>query len=290
METTRADRGGSVHPLSSVPTSGPPGRSWSSALDLSRVGYLLDHCIFDWPILAGAAYLEIGLSLAPDDGFPAVEGVQFHQPLFLVPAARIELSMRLDPSPAGASWSMASVSADGEEALHATGSVRSLSPASLPGEALGEIRERCPVRVSSEEHYGAVSRRGGEYGPAFRGVRVVWVGEGEALGQVQLPEPAARDAGAYRIHPALLDACLQVGTRSFAQPQGARSRLWVPIRFESLALYRPPGTELWSHALSVPASSPGGAATGEVRLMTGDGELVGAIKGIHAAGSKRPDG
>ncbi len=47
------------------------------------------------------------------------------------------------------------------------------------------------------------------YGPAFQGVKRIWVGTDEVLGRVRLPD-AVGDASAYSVHPALVDACFQL--------------------------------------------------------------------------------
>jgi acyl carrier protein len=69
-----------------------------------------------------------------------------------------------------------------------------------------------------------------DYGPAFQGVVELWVGEGEALGRVELPEPV-NDQG-YTLHPALLDACLQVAAA--LSPDEAAT--YVPSGIKSLRL------------------------------------------------------
>src|SRR5260370_38604362 len=65
-------------------------------------------------------------------------------------------------------------------------------------------------RVDGAELYRRFDARGLIYGPAFQGVAEVWAGENEALGRIVAPAAIVTELGEYRIHPALLDACLQV--------------------------------------------------------------------------------
>src|SRR5882762_4911052 len=46
------------------------------------------------------------------------------------------------------------------------------------------IQERCPRRFGSREVYERLSALGVEYGPAFRLIQELWVGDGEALARI----------------------------------------------------------------------------------------------------------
>ena len=65
--------------------------------------------------------------------------------------------------------------------------------------------------VDLEGFYPRLADEGGlAYGPLFRGLRGVWRSGGEVFVEAALPEDAegAADAGAFGVHPALLDAVL----------------------------------------------------------------------------------
>jgi hypothetical protein len=55
-----------------------------------------------------------------------------------------------------------------------------------------------------------MAERGLAYGPAFRVLSDLHRGVEDAIATVQLPESVLREANAYRLHPALGDALLQV--------------------------------------------------------------------------------
>ncbi len=110
-------------------------------------------------------------------------------------AAAFQVLSRAD---AGTSWT-----------LHARGAVRP-SSGEPPRPALAALQESCREPLTAEAHYHAMEQRGITYGPMFRGVASAWRGEGEALGRLVIPEAMRSELGAYRIHPALLDAALQL--------------------------------------------------------------------------------
>ncbi|MGK5638498.1 type I polyketide synthase, partial [Streptomyces sp. URMC 126] len=49
------------------------------------------------------------------------------------------------------------------------------------------------------------------YGPAFQGLRSVWLRGDDIFAEVALPEPVAEDASSYGLHPVLLDSALLAG-------------------------------------------------------------------------------
>ncbi len=68
--------------------------------------------------------------------------------------------------------------------------------------------------MTGEAHYRHLAARGALFGAAFQGVRQIWAGDGEALGEVAVLLPPL--AG-NRPHPAVLDGCLQVGAAAVAE-------------------------------------------------------------------------
>ncbi|MGP4053198.1 polyketide synthase dehydratase domain-containing protein, partial [Streptomyces sp. 2A115] len=68
------------------------------------------------------------------------------------------------------------------------------------------------VDLDVGDFYTDLLERGVGYGPAFQGVRAVWRRGEEIFAEVALPEEQRKEAGGFGIHPALLDAALQVGT------------------------------------------------------------------------------
>ncbi|OLF18572.1 type I polyketide synthase [Actinophytocola xanthii] len=61
-----------------------------------------------------------------------------------------------------------------------------------------------PVDVAA--HYAALAAAGVEHGPAFRALRAAWAHDGETYAELRLPDDAP--AGAFALHPVLLDAVL----------------------------------------------------------------------------------
>src|SRR5262249_29681388 len=98
--------------------------------------------------------------------------------------------------------------------MHARGSLVHESSSSEAGQIeridLEAARGRAVTILSRKEFYEVMAERGLAYGPAFQVLSDLHRGVEDALGEVRLPEVVLREAAAYRIHPALGDALLQV--------------------------------------------------------------------------------
>ena len=97
------------------------------------------------------------------------------------------------------------------------------------------------------------------------------------LGEIALPEAVLAEAGSYHMHPALLDACLQIVAWAMPSSQD----VYLPLSIERFTLYRHPQPALWSHAVIRPDSDlKAGALKGDLRIMDADG-VVAELEGIY---------
>lgn len=192
-------------------------RFWESTLSASEPPFLADHRVAGSVVVPGAAYLEMALSAAHAmSGGTAHELVDtsFKEGLLLPEGQERTVQLALHGEQ-GRTLTFQLSSQKAEAAgwmTHVVGRLRLLDAgqAGQASESLEAIRERCPDVLTQAAHYETLARNGVAYGPAFQGVQQVWRGRGEALGHLRLPESLAARASAYRIHPALLDACFQL--------------------------------------------------------------------------------
>src|SRR5207247_1876807 len=132
--------------------------------------------------------------------------------------------------------------------LHAAGRINRVASGSiLASESLAAVRGRCRSEVAIEAHYDALGGAGIEMGPSFRGMAGLWGGEGEAVGRVVFPAGLEQGDG-YQIHPALLDACLQVVGVAVYEAEGKRREAYLPVSLDRLRLHAACSAEVWSHA------------------------------------------
>src|SRR5262249_1784786 len=86
------------------------------------------------------------------------------------------------------------------------------------------------------------------------------------------------DEAPYRLHPALLDSCLQV--IAGALPPAERA-LWVPTDISTLRLHRRPTDVVWCHARLAPrADGRVDELRADIVITGGQGEAIAEVGGL----------
>jgi acyl transferase domain-containing protein/acyl carrier protein len=272
----RRTRGG--HPLlgeAFSPADRPDAHYWEQRLAADAPAYLGHHRVEGQVVLPAAAYVEIAVAAAAavhGGSDIVVEDVAFERMLVLPSDGETHVQVALVEAEDGRA--RITVSSRVDEASgwrrHASATARvGLEPAPRP-ESPDRIRERCPVMVEPDEHLACMTARRIDYGAAFQGVTGIAVGPDEALARVRLPD-AAGDAGGHLVHPALLDACLQVST---VFVDAAADATVVPVAIDRVRLHVRPPAEVWVHARR--------AGDGcDLAMIGADGELLVEVGGLR---------
>ena len=132
-------------------------------------------------------------------------------------------------------------------------------------------------------HYARCRERGLDYGPAFQGLRQLTGAAGQAWGVVALP--AQVDPDGYLVHPALLDACLQVTAAALPdQPD----HTWLPVRVRRYRLLQAdePITQLHVHAVAH-QSADGNSFLVNITATDARGEHVLIVDELQLRGIER---
>ncbi len=239
-----ASTGKDSHPLLGTQLS----TVWNNALFEARLSarspaYLADHQVQGSPVTPAAAYVEQALAAAEQLFGPGRHGVAnlvIQQAMFL-PAgtrqpvspgagspsggarARRRVQIAIAPESNGESSFEIYSRLEGDEqksvewTMHASGSLlhesraaANSSSALLEHVDLEAARGRAVSITSREDFYQLIAERGLVYGPAFQVLSDFHRGVDDAVARVELPESVIREAGRYRLHPALGDALLQM--------------------------------------------------------------------------------
>ncbi|RIK32671.1 MAG: beta-ketoacyl synthase [Anaerolineae bacterium] len=257
---------------------------FESTLNAESVSFLNDHRVNGMAIMPATGFIEMGLAAARLGlGFesPILQDVIIHAPLTLQAEGERVVQTILSIEADGRAL-LQVFSSDAPERsewqAHLTGTILRQSP-QLPVAVvdLELIKKRCTEAMTAVEHYQALDDLSLRFGPSLHGVQHLWRRDGEALGRIRLPEENGSEAKLYTVHPALLDACLQVMS---AAMQGKVTTAYLPMSIGSFTLYRKPDLEFWSHVnLEFDAGSPQ-MLKGQVRLIANDGQLIAEIRDI----------
>lgn len=279
---------------------------WEADLDAASLPYLTDHRVRGAVVFPAAGFLEMAHAAAVQAfgaGGHVVDEVAFSEALVFEDGAPRTVQVALTPDTGDASTfriysCRADADADEPWLLHASGTIlRDRQPAAPGAAALDALR--AGGGAAGAEHYRAAAARGLEYGPAFQGVAEYWAKDGEVLARVRAPEAVAAGARTYRLHPALLDACLQVALDTAGAEIGADEAL-LPVAVGALHVYEAPDpeAELWVHARRVDGQGGGAAAeatsadelAAELRVMDAAGKVLVAVRGFRLRRVAREQG
>ncbi len=120
---------------------------------------------------------------------------------------------------------------------------------------IGAIKERCSTKkMGSKEFYEAMV--GASYGPRYRSVKELYLGEREVLAQLELPDLVQTTKEFYALHPSLLDGALQaaeylqnvIRARSLSQ-QGKAFQAALPFALEEMVVKEACSGQMWVHAI-----------------------------------------
>lgn len=151
-------------------------------------------------------------------------------------------------------------------------------------DSLAEIQARCTVRIPGKELYSSLNDRGAELKESYQGIEELWLGQGEALGKVTIPQVLASSVNDYTIHPCLLDACNQVlaGLLLHQSSSANESSLYLPVGIESLQIHREMSDRVWSQAIVRQTDkTSSNSIKGDLRIFDELGNLLVEVSGLQ---------
>ena len=158
--------------------------------------------------------------------------------------------------------------------------IRSGAGAALDAaEPIDRAQARCTEPSSRDDLYAWFSARGITYGERFSCLEQLWRGDREAIGRVRWPELLTAETGTYRLHPAIMDSCLQAVVA--ALPADAPDRTYVPVNIAQVITHDG-GAIRWAHARLHPIDAASGELIADVSVFDGDGRLVADIRDLRA--------
>jgi acyl transferase domain-containing protein/NADPH:quinone reductase-like Zn-dependent oxidoreductase/short-subunit dehydrogenase/aryl carrier-like protein len=273
------------HPLLGVRLNSPLC-VFESSLSIDDTPWLADHRIAGLTLSPMTVYLELSLAAARETlGGAAVslQSMTVHERLVLPDQGRVTVQVvvttlaegargievhSLDPSaPAGA----------GETAwrLHASSTV-ALDATPAPSASLQLPNDAQPADVKS--YYDWLGQCGAHYGPMFRGIQETSVAGYAALARVKLPPEGNASAARMQLHPALLDACVQVAGVPLHSGPNRRNGIYVPVSINGYRVYRPGASEARCLVVIQPISPGSPILRAAITLFGDDGELIAEVK------------
>ncbi|WP_026360021.1 type I polyketide synthase [Amycolatopsis nigrescens] len=267
-----------THPLLGAHVEQPDDDKhlWRADLGSAAEPWLSDHRLDDRPVLPGSAYLEMANAAArtvfevPAERV-ALRALTMQQPLPL--GEHTAVTTVLKPAgPGRAKITVHTKSADGRWQSHASVDAHLVGPGET-APCVAEVDTSGFTEVSAAELYQRLRSLGVGYGPALTGMsaprvsRRASAGRLRAVARIALPEEAGPVRG-MRLHPALVDSCLQAFAAALFDPTDTDSgAAYMPMEFGSIRVYGDLSTAESVHVSVTEPVAGSVALTGELHLV-----------------------
>ncbi|WP_374223120.1 type I polyketide synthase [Streptomyces sp. FH025] len=194
--------------------------------------WLADHTVHGEVVAPASAFVELAVRAGDELGCTAVEELFLREPLVVPERGGVQVQVKVGPADDGG-YRALTVHARPEDAdaswtLHADGQLSFRSPEALPEP--GEWPPAGATPLDLAHSYTDSAAGGLEYGPAFQGLTAAWTLDSDLYAEVRLAEREEADAAAFTLHPALLEAAVQVARLADAPGTVRVADEWSGVR------------------------------------------------------------
>ncbi len=217
---------------------------YTSRWSVKSQSWLSDHVIYGTVVVPGATYAAMALAAI---GTPAqVHDVFFYEPIILGDKNSREVQLTLH-SIDGGGWTFQVHSRpygdrDAEWSLNAEGTVVSGvddEPAPDLADSIDVAIERLS-RARPQQLFDSFADNELAWGPTWStSLKSLWIGTGEAVGDIAVGAELAEQLGSEPIHPVLLDLCTGIAGAALlaaAEHGEAVADLFLPLRYGRVVL------------------------------------------------------
>ena len=132
--------------------------------------------------------------------------------------------------------------------------------------------------VEPQKFYDRLREHNVQFGPSFQVINRLHARAGKSVAGIRVADREKGDVARFRIHPALLDGCLQAAIA--AAPENFAGA-YLPFSLDRLETFAPVGAEVRAVARVTSSSANADTLAANIDVVNGDGNLVARISGLH---------
>ena len=259
----------------------PERHAWQAEVGIKALPWLAEHQINNVAAFPGAAYCEMALAAAHATLGEAseVRDIRFEQMLLLDDETPVAAAASVQ-APGVVNFEV-QTDHDGECTRRASAVLHAADDEQQPpAQDMAALLAAHPRRVDGTELRQYFETCGVQFGPAFTGLAAAHTAEGDTvLAEIGLPSSIRSQQSAFRMHPALLDACFQ-SVAAHPAIQGARNGgLMLPLGVRRLRAYGPTRNARYCYA-RVTSAEPAGAEA-DFDVLDEHGTVLLSVHGLH---------
>jgi acyl transferase domain-containing protein len=258
---------------------------YSSRISVKSQPWLSHHVIYGTVVVPGATYAAMAIAAV---GTPArVQDVFFYEPIILSDKSSREVQLTLHPLEDGSGWTFRVNSRpygvrDAEWSLNADGTVvTGVDDEQPPANSVDVAIERLN-RTRPQHLFDTFVDMELAWGPTWStSLKSLWVGDGEAIGDVVVGDELAEHLGSEPIHPVLLDLCTGVAFPAFPALLAAEhgvADLFLPLRYGKVMLRDRMPRRFYCRARWHDAPLDNETQVFDIDFVDRDGRLLGGIR------------
>ena len=261
---------------------------FESYLGEQKPSYLQDHRLYDLTLVPASAYIEMTLAAGAKvltTNKILITGLKIETPLVLLEDQDFVIQIVFTPEGEQVytfcifSRSLQSEKDFDEEPLswqrHASGKITEAGNIE-PSIELADWRILCPEQVRTASFYQKHHQRGLNYGADFQAVKQIWRGEDQVLGEITLPKRLIADND-FKLHPVLLDACLQL--LGAVQEDNDSKTTYIPVSIKQFCLWSwCTHSRIWAHAK---VGYRGKVLSADIQITDVKGAIIAKIDGLE---------
>ncbi|MGW2368065.1 SDR family NAD(P)-dependent oxidoreductase [Streptomyces sp. NPDC001667] len=273
------------HPLlgavTELPDSG--GILLTGRLSRSAQPWLAHHAVHGTVLLPGTALVELAVQAGDRADCDLVEELTLQAPLTLPEEGAVAVQVAVGAEDAGRRpltvWSRPADTPDAPWTRNATGTLA--RGADAPPAGLTAWPPEGAEEIGLDELYPRLAAAGYGYGEVFQGLRAVWRRGDDLFAEAALPEGARATAGAFGVHPALLDAALHANLLDLGPGQAVLPFSWsgVTLHAAGAAELRIRIAKAGADAVSLEIADATGAPVASVRALVARPVAAGQLSG-----------
>ncbi|HUG25488.1 polyketide synthase [Piscinibacter sp.] len=268
-----------THPLLGVQVDGENGAAFEATYSSEDLWVLREHSVGGRPVLPGTACIEIvraAMMVLHPQAAVEIRSLSFEEAMVFDAGAKRQVRVEMRRIGGGYDFLLRSRDVGDDRWLEHARATVNMFHGTLP--AASPLPDR-PWRPGEVPQESAVA-----FGPRWRNVVRMWIGERSAAAELELPHEFMSDLSDYAVHPAITDMAATVGLH-LVNAEERRLNLFVPMSVECIRIAAPvPRRSVSRVALKGPPQSR--LAAFDVSLHAQDGTPIATFEGFTLRGVK----